>query len=110
MGVAEGRFGTGEMKVNISAVAAGLGSNWGAHEPAMDTSSLITVEAHGRGVAGDWIGPLPAGKAKLSVGYVARAHRGWTYCRMERGADLPRGSYERWQSVEVSMLRTTPGK
>jgi hypothetical protein len=76
----------------------------------IDTSSSIAVGAHKRGVEGDWIGPLLAWKAELSVGYVAGAHHGWTYCRMERGADLPTGWYERWQSVKVLTLRTTPGK
>jgi hypothetical protein len=31
LGVARGPFGTGEMKVGVSAVAAGLGSEGGAH-------------------------------------------------------------------------------
>ena len=29
---------------------------------------------------------------------------------MEKGADLPSVAYERWQSVDISTLRTTPGK
>jgi hypothetical protein len=68
MGVAGACLRTGEMNVGVAAGAAGPGSKEDgirdnhierrAHKVMIDTSSLITVGVPGRGVAGDWIGPL----------------------------------------------------
>ncbi len=71
-------FGTGEVKVEVTSGAAGPGCAGGCtkanrregrtNKPAMEASSSIMADAPRRSRSEEVMGPLPAGKAELSVG------------------------------------------